>query len=149
MKRLLTVVVLFLVGLVGGFQNLSLSLTTPGQKIQFQHSSRGRIITTYKQCISTKGHLSRITKTPRSPAGHCLSSQGREKDTSGTFSVASNLPNRCFQYTGDLGKQSKIIPWESRSHSYEKTCRRGEVVFNRVISFDPWWALFYFILKMK
>jgi hypothetical protein len=106
-------------------------------------------MTLYKQCIQLKLISPEHSRAPRSPAGHWLSSQGREKDTSGTFPVASNLPNSCFQYTGDLGKRSKIIPWESKSHSHEKSRRRREVVFNRVISFDPWWVLFYFILKMK
>lgn len=144
-----TLAFLFLAGLVGEFQHLHLSLIIPGLKIQFHQSSGVGIITFYKQYISTKAHLSWITKAPRSPAGHWLSSHGREKDTPGTFPVVLNLHNSCFQYAGDLGKQSKIIPWESRSHSYEKTRRRGEIVFNRVISSDPWWVLFYFILKMK
>lgn len=119
------------------------------EKFSFNNLVGVGIMTLYKQCIQLKHISPEHSRAPGSPAGYWLGSHRRGKDTSGTFPVPSNLPNSCFQYTGDLGKQSKIIPWESKSHGYEKSRRRREVVFNRVISFDPWWVLFYFILKMK
>lgn len=94
---------------------------TWGWKFNFSNPEGVGITAFCKLCISTKVHPER-----QRLQGHLLGTGsahvgGRERDTFGNFPVV-NLPNSCFQYAGDLGKQSKIIPRESRSHGYEKTC---------------------------